>query len=226
MDQAELNIFQILLEASLVVKLVLVFLILCSIYSWGIIFYKKLLLNKYNRRDKKFLMDYQALSNLDYIADQARKRSFSPLQYIFQESYEDIQVLVKDDERFSQRTLALFERAIKKRVYEVNEKLEQNLSALASIGSISPFVGLFGTVWGIVHSFKGIASTGATLETVAPGIAEALVATAIGLLVAIPAVLFYNFFLNSVGKIQNKSEAFIQDYLNQLEKKYWAMKWE
>jgi biopolymer transport protein TolQ len=108
------------------------------------------------------------------------------------------------------------ERALKKGVVQSNEKLNKLLVILASIGSISPFVGLFGTVWGIINSFTGLSSGGGTIEAVAPGIAEALVATAVGLAAAIPAVWFYNIFNNRIQSLNNKMEAFGEDYINMI----------
>ena len=107
---------------------------------------------------------------------------------------------------------------MRKGVNRSNNNLNNFLSTLASIGSVTPFVGLFGTVWGIIDSFTGLASGGATIEAVAPGIAEALVATAIGLAAAIPAVFFYNHFSNEIAKINNEMEIFGQEFLNVVER--------
>ena len=114
--------------------------------------------------------------------------------------------------------LGVIERAMSKGITDSNLKLDSYLSILASIGSITPFIGLFGTVWGIINSFTGLASGGGTLEAVAPGIAEALVATAIGLFAAIPAVWFYNIYSNENSKINSEMESFGQDFLNIVER--------
>ena len=112
----------------------------------------------------------------------------------------------------------LIERSLRHGRNESNAILSDKLGLLASIGSISPFVGLFGTVWGIIESFRGLSSGGATIETVAPGIAEALVATAIGLFVAIPAVMFFNLLGQRVKSINGVMDSFEQDFLNFVER--------
>jgi len=114
--------------------------------------------------------------------------------------------------------MTAIERGLKKGGIEVEVEVSNSMSTLASIGSISPFIGLFGTVWGIIDSFTGIAGGGATLDAVAPGIAEALVATAMGLVAAIPAVWFYNKFGSDADKIQSEMDSFSQEFLNVIER--------
>jgi biopolymer transport protein TolQ len=119
---------------------------------------------------------------------------------------------------FESQGIDALERALRKGSLEASTSMEHLLSTLASIATVAPFVGLFGTVWGIIDSFTGLSSGGSSLEAVAPGIAEALVATAVGLFAAIPAVWFYNHFNNQIGRIQSEMESFGQDYLNFVER--------
>src|SRR5690606_3182260 len=128
---------------------------------------------------------------------------------------ESEQKLAGHFQRFGMENL---ERALKKGVNQSSLKLDHSLSTLASIGSVTPFVGLFGTVWGIIDSFQGLAGGGATLDAVAPGIAEALVATAVGLFAAIPAVWFYNKFTSVNTQLGSEMESFGQDFLNTVER--------
>ena len=124
----------------------------------------------------------------------------------------------KIQEYFSHFGMGALERCLRKGMNLANDRLESLLSTLASIGSISPFIGLFGTVWGIINSFSGLAAGGGTIESVAPGIAEALVVTAVGLATAIPAVWFYNHFNNENRKFNVDMDSFGQDFLNLIER--------
>src|SRR5690606_35204547 len=121
-------------------------------------------------------------------------------------------------EYFTDHGFQSLERALKTGYNQANEKMDQRVSTLASIGSITPFVGLFGTVWGIIDAFAGLSQGGGSIEAVAPGIAEALVATAAGLAAAIPAVWFYNYFNNQISRINSQMESFAQDFLNLMER--------
>ena len=114
--------------------------------------------------------------------------------------------------------LNIFIRTMEQAILETNERLDKYLSLLASVGAITPFIGLFGTVWGIINSFTGLAAGGNSLDAVAPGIAEALVATAAGLFAAIPAVFFYNYFTNENARINHSMESFSREFLNTIER--------
>jgi biopolymer transport protein TolQ len=121
-------------------------------------------------------------------------------------------------EYFSEHGFESLSRALKTGYNTANEKMDTRVSTLASIGSITPFIGLFGTVWGIIDAFSGLSQGGGSIEAVAPGIAEALVATAVGLAAAIPAVWFYNLFNNQISRINSQMESFSQDFLNLIER--------
>lgn len=226
---SDLNILKILWESGLVVKLVLLILVLASILSWAIVFKKRSFINKIKRNNHEFFNIYKSSENLKEVFLKSGTLPFSPYKAMFMEGYTELSK-IKDTftgspnsgqsvkEHFQNFGLGVLERGLKKGVNQSNEQLGSLLSTLASIGSISPFIGLFGTVWGIINSFTGLAGGGGTIEAVAPGIAEALVATAVGLAAAIPAVWFYNHFNNQNEIIHGDMESFGQDFLNVVER--------
>ncbi len=227
MGAKHLDIFQILLQSGFVVKVVLLFLIICSVVSWAIILKKKKTLKELRANNLKFLDIYNNSEHLKDVMLKAEMLPFSPFKSLFVNGYEE---LVKMKEVYSSAHksglsfhfqnfgLGVLERGLKKGENIANIELNKMLSTLASIGSVSPFIGLFGTVWGIIDAFSGLASGGGSIDAVAPGIAEALVATAVGLLAAIPAVWFYNNFNNLNEEMNSEMESFEQDFLNVVER--------
>jgi biopolymer transport protein TolQ len=221
-----MDIIQILLDGGPVVKGVLVSLVFASVVSWAIVLKKKKLITEFSESNQDFLDVYKSSKSLSDVMHNCQSLPASPYRSLFVHGYTELNKLKEnlgnDNERlenhFSKYGLQSLERGLKKGVHEVNVELEKFLSTLASIGSVTPFVGLFGTVWGIIGSFTGLAGGGATLDAVAPGIAEALVATAIGLVAAIPAVWFYNKFNNQNALIQSEMESFGQEFLNVVER--------
>lgn len=224
----EMNIWLILWQSGLVVKLVLLLLIFASILSWAIIVQKNKYLKRIEISNKQFDSMFKSQTSLTSIMDRISDYNDSSLSILFQKGYFE---LSKIKEKFSQNEsldkfpsylkengIHAMERSLKQGVNIANEELEKRLSMLATIGSISPFIGLFGTVWGIIDSFAGLASGGGSIEAVAPGIAEALVATAVGLFAAIPAVWAFNIFNNRVSKINTDMENFGQEFLNTVER--------
>lgn len=228
METAQMDILSILWHSGVVVKLVLALLLFCSVLSWSIIFKKRKILKEVTGNNLLFMEAYHAASNLSELKNKTEKMPFSPYREMFINGHNELSKIKKTFSssnatsglynHFQTFGLGVIERSLKKGINSTNAKLDQLLSILASIGSISPFIGLFGTVWGIINSFTGLAGGGATLDAVAPGIAEALVATAIGLAVAIPAVWFYNVFLNENNSINNEMESFGQEFLNMVER--------
>jgi len=225
-QSAELDILQIILESGFVVKAVLISLIIASVVSWAIVFKKKKVLANMSEANRDFMDVYGSSNSLKDVMNCCDRLGFSPYKSMFTHGYSEF-VKVRetfDGDRealanhFQSFGLNVLERALKKGVHEVDNELEKFLATLASIASVAPFVGLFGTVWGIIDSFTGLAGGGATLDAVAPGIAEALVATAVGLAAAIPAVWFYNHFNNDNQKIHGEMESFGQDFLNIVER--------
>lgn len=220
----EMDIVKIMLESGYVVKGVLILLILASVLSWAIVFMKKKLLDQAENLNKEFLNMFRSAGSLRAAAEEAKHMPFSPFKVVFEEAYNEFVHFrnnVGEDKlknHFENFGFSAIERAMKKGENRANLKLEEKLSTLASIASVAPFVGLFGTVWGIINSFTGLAGGGATLDAVAPGIAEALVATAVGLAAAIPAVWFFNAFNSRVGAVNNELESFELELLNNIER--------
>jgi len=223
MGSSELDIVKIILHSGPIVKGVLILLFFASIVSWAIIFKKRRNLKKIEKDNSEFLDAYYSCKDLRDVQLKTEHLPNSPFQVMFSEGYSELDSLrskygsdiknhIKD---FGTRSL---ERALRKGANEANLKMGALVPTLASIGSVSPFVGLFGTVWGIINSFTGLASGGATLDAVAPGIAEALVATAVGLFAAIPAVWFFNRFSGETSKINIKMESFGEGFLNNVER--------
>lgn len=201
------SVLQLILQAGYVVKGVLIILLFFSVVSWAIIFFKQRYFSKANKESDHFLRAYRAYRvNKDpkSLYQATRNLNLSPIANVFKAVYTDE---VSKDKNEVKRLL---------RRYETLEsvKLEKYLNFLATTGSTTPFIGLFGTVWGIMNSFKGIGSAGsASLAVVAPGIAEALIATAIGLAAAIPAVIAYNYYLSMARKMIVEMEDFSEDLL-------------
>ena len=228
MGENELNILQIILESGFVVKSVLFMLLFSSIVSWAVVFLKRRVIKELEKNNRAFLKVYKESRSLRDMLKAASSLSFSPYKAIFISGHKELEKIKKicgsgrsDEELriyFDRYGLNAVERAMKKGRNEVNIRLNKFLSLLASIGSVTPFVGLFGTVWGIIDSFTGLASGGATLDAVAPGIAEALVATAVGLAAAIPAVWFYNHYNNVNGRINLDLNSFEQEFLNSIQR--------
>ena len=224
MEASEINILQIILDSGIVVKLVLIILILMSVVSWAVIFLKRRAIGNLKSNNVQFENFYRQSGNLREVVEICENLPFSPSKTIFMVGHEELEKIrcssmgrLEGEELqayFERYGLRAIERAIQKGFNEANVQMEKYLSLLASIGSVAPFVGLFGTVWGIIDSFTGLASGGATLDAVAPGIAEALVATAVGLAAAIPAVWFYNHYNNVNGEINLAMDSFKQDFIN------------
>lgn len=208
------SIFSLIISAGLVVKAVMLILVLMSVYSWTLILSKKKILLDVNRDIKTFNREFdggfnfeESYTKISNIADSER----TPMQRIFAVGYDEFTHFEpktnKDAIIHSERAYRCMNTALNNKV----DELDDGLSILAMIASSSPYIGLFGTVWGIMHSFIGLASVKqATIAIVAPGIAEALIATAFGLFAAIPATIAYNRLSSQVSQINNKYTAFIE----------------
>lgn len=213
----ELSILNLILNASWVVQFVMALLLLISLVSWAGIFSKLISLSRVKALNEAFENEFWSGTSLNELfAAAARQSKISgPMERIFASGMREYQKL--RDRRLTDPAVLLdgTRRAMRASYQRELDVLESNLSFLASVGSVSPYVGLFGTVWGIMHAFIGLAAlTQVTLSTVAPGIAEALVATAIGLFAAIPAVLAYNRFAYDVDRIANMMETFMEEFSN------------
>jgi len=197
--QTDLSVWGMYSHADIVVKIVMIGLVLASIVTWSIFFRKITMLVSYNRRlkrEQQLLADVRSLNEASTIAEKFGNASMSVLLINEAQNERELSAGSEDNEGIKERTGFRLER----RVSGVGRYLGRGNGFLATIGAISPFVGLFGTVWGIMNSFIGIAQSQTTnLAVVAPGIAEALLATAIGLVAAIPAVVIYNVFARMIG---------------------------
>lgn len=216
----EISVTKLIADASPVVKLVLLLLVLMSAVSWYIIAYKFIALKRANRESELFLEAFWQSKQLDQIYQTSEKLKRSPISQIFRAGYIELSKL-RSGSRSGETMhgqlgdLENIERALSRAQNSERVHLESMVPWLATTASAAPFVGLFGTVWGIMTSFINIAAQGdAKLTTVAPGIAEALVATAIGLVAAIPAVVFYNHFVAKMRVLESDMENFGNDFLN------------
>ena len=208
------------------VKFVLLVLFIFSVVSWAIIFLKYRYYRKIKKENDVFNADYLRSNKLSEVMPAAKKYSYSTTAEVFRVGYTELTKInkqehqsVQGNDEISLSSLDNLERSMNKASNTEMTKLESALGFLATTGSASPFIGLFGTVWGIMDTFKGIGARGsATLAVVAPGISEALIATAAGLAAAIPAVIFYNYFLNQSKNMVQEMENFAAEFLNIVER--------
>ena len=221
----DLSIVTLVLHASFVVQVVMVGLLLASLASWTVIFGKLFGLRKVRADNDVFEREFWASRNLnDLFADATKKVPASAMERIFASGMREFFKLREKRVVDAGALLDGARRAMRASFQRELDTVESNLSFLASVGSVSPYVGLFGTVWGIMHAFIGLSNLQqVTLATVAPGIAEALVATAIGLFAAIPAVIAYNRFARQIDRIATQLESFIEEFSNILQRNAGAM---
>ncbi|MBU3613719.1 protein TolQ [Polynucleobacter sp. Latsch14-2] len=208
----DLSFLSLVLNASLLVQLVMLLLLGMSIASWTIIFKKGAVLRGVRNDTERFERDFWSGGDLNVLLEASlrNKSSSAVLEHIFEAGMQEFMKL---------REIDAARRAMKATYQREMDILEANLPFLASVGSVSPYIGLFGTVWGIMHAFRGLANVqNATLSAVAPGIAEALVATAIGLFAAIPAVVAYNRNATDVDRLSIRFETFIEEFTNILQR--------
>jgi len=228
-----LNIIQLIVAAGPIVKLVLLILVLFSIASWAIIFLKWMILRKARRENDVFLKIFWESRQFDEIYKSSKPLEQSPLSAVFAAGYAELQRFRKakekdnespgggsiEDSAFREAVKDSIQRALRRAIASEITRVERAVPFLATTGNTSPFIGLFGTVWGIMDSFHKIGLTGsASLTTVAPGISEALVATAVGLFAAIPAVVAFNFFTNRIKVLETEIENFASDFMNIMER--------
>ena len=212
----------IILGAGIIVKLVLLLLLSFSIVSWTIILFKFFQVQRAKSESERFMDFFWKSKRFDAIASQVDRFTNSPLTVLFNEGYSELKKVVESDSKSTGSALSTdlggvenVSRALRRATNSEITRLEKYLTFLATTGSTSPFIGLFGTVWGIMTAFEGIGKTGsASLAVVAPGIAEALIATAIGLVAAIPAVMAYNHFQHKIRVLINEMDSFTTEFLN------------
>lgn len=204
---AQLTLWGLFMRADIVVKLVMIGLTFASIWTWAIIFYKNKLLGAVRESSDDFENHFWSGESFDALAKKIGDKANNPLEAIFLTAVNELK-----RSQGGQSVQNRVERAMHVTLHREMEELERHLPVLASIGSSAPFVGLFGTVWGIMNAFTAIAVSGQTsLTVVAPGIAEALFATAIGLVAAIPATLGYNKLATDLDRLYGRAETFAGD---------------
>lgn len=214
--QAELSITALILEASFVVQLVMLMLLGFSVIGWMIIFQRRKILQTASQQALSFEDRFWSGVDLARLFQEvnARAQNASGMERLFHAGFKEFARLRGQSGLAQQQVLEGSYRAMRVVHSREVDRLEHNLSWLATIGSISPYVGLFGTVWGIMNAFIGLGAVQqATLAMVAPGIAEALIATAMGLFAAIPAVIAYNRFAHQVEKVDNQYVNFMDELL-------------
>ncbi len=225
------GILELVLEAGPVVKLVLLILAFLSIFTWAIIFFKFRAIRNARAESRQFLDVFWESKKLDSIYDTSEELRSSPVAAVFKAGYQELIRLKKANPTRSPSAreslgpepggLGNISRAMQKATMSEINQLERFLTFLATTGSAAPFIGLFGTVWGIMDSFRSIGVMGsANLTVVAPGISEALIATAMGLFAAIPAVMAYNFFVNRIKTLVNEMDIFSSEFLNIVERHF------
>lgn len=218
---------ELVARAGPVVKFVLLLLFLLSVATWAIIFFKYLQLKLARNRSQTFSRIFWEKKRLEVIMEETLKLSGCPLRALFQSGFSELTKVQKTKSRHPEAEaetgqtppegggIENVERALRRAFTSETSRLESYLTYLATTASAAPFIGLFGTVWGIMDTFQEIGRAGsASLAVVAPGISEALIATAFGLAAAIPAVMAYNYFVNQVRNLGNQMEGFTQDFLN------------
>jgi biopolymer transport protein TolQ len=232
------NVWDLILNAGPTVKMVLLILMLFSVISWGIIFLKFRVIRSAIRETETFLGIFWETAKLSQIYNEAKKLKHSPLAEIFLSGYTELEKFrklatnpVQEARQMSQDLdiispimgMGNIRRALEQAMIAERTRLEKNLNFLATTGSTSPFIGLFGTVWGIMDAFRKIGIRGSTnLATVAPGISEALIATAVGLFAAIPAVVAYNYYLGQVKTLSSEMDNFASEFLNIIQRNFEA----
>lgn len=225
------NVLDMILDSGPMVQFVLLLLLFFSVVSWAIILMKYRVIKKSKKENDMFLDRYMKINKLSEVFPESKKFRYSQLAEVFRAGYTELvkiagirrEVLSDADSEISleMRGLDNIERALNRACDSETTKLESSLGFLATTGSACPFIGLFGTVWGIMNAFKGIGVKGsATLAVVAPGISEALIATAAGLAAAIPAVIFYNYYANQVRTMTVETDSFSSEFLNIVERYY------
>lgn len=218
MNEENLSIIALITNASVLVQLVMGTLFLMSVLSWIMIVQRALFLNAAQRSFREFEDTFWSgvdLNNLyDEITEQAREDgAVDGIENVFRAGFREFNRLAQTDKADPDSVMEGTDRAMRVALSREEEKLSTNLPFLASVASVSPYIGLFGTVWGIMNSFRGLAMVQqATLATVAPGISEALIATAMGLFAAIPAVIAYNRYAAQVEVINGNYETFSDEF--------------
>ena len=217
----DLSILHLILNASAVVQVVMALFAAVSFMSWYYIFGKWFALKSARSQTEQFERDFWSGGDLNSLYQSAvnNRHGTGSMERIFESGFREFTKLRSQKNLEAKDIIDGSRRAMRATYQREVDSIDAHLAFLASVGSVSPYVGLFGTVWGIMHSFRGLANVGqATLSAVAPGIAEALVATAIGLFAAIPAVVAYNRFAHEIDRLATRFESFMEEFSNILQR--------
>ena len=218
----DLSFLSLIMGASIPVQIVMLILILASLFSWKYIFIKIKTIKAAEEDAEEFEKYFWAGAQLKQLYDSASAMgaNIGGLKAIFKAGYKEYIVARSSDQKLDKQTKDSVRRAMQVAYNRELDALERHLPFLASVGSVSPYIGLFGTVWGIMNSFIGLSNVAqSTLAQVAPGIAEALIATAIGLFAAIPAVIAYNRFAAKVDRLAIRYESFMEEFINNVDRR-------
>lgn len=219
--KTDLSIIQIIFEASLLVQIVLIVLLVASLASWFIIFRKTTVINQARRAADTFEDSFWSGGDLIamYQRLERKEHGLAGMERIFHAGFREFAKLRKQENLHADTVLEGSDRAMRVALNREIDELELHLPMLATVGSTSPYIGLFGTVWGIMNSFRALGAVQqATLSMVAPGISEALVATAMGLFAAIPAVIAYNHYATHTERLHNRYDAFKEEFFSLLQR--------
>lgn len=216
------NILNMIFGSGFVVLSVLILLIILSVWSWAITIAKVIQFRKAKKTSDEFAKVFWDSRNFSRIDESSRRLTDSPLATVFTSGYRELLLTLqegKDGARPMSTDIAAelgtVERALRRTELEETHRLENGVTFLASVASAAPFIGLFGTVWGIMNAFHGLSQAkNSTIQAVAPGISEALVATAIGLAAAIPAAIAFNYFTASIRRFRQSMDSFSEEFLN------------
>ena len=232
------SIWALVMGAGWVVKGVMLMLLVFSIACWGIILTKSLTLSRAKKQTQLFFDAFRESRKFSILYAEAKQLTFSPLAQVFKAGYAELNRLSRlqsgqqrngaegaQEPEYERTAMDNVTRSLQQAATAERTRLERGVNFLATTGSSAPFIGLFGTVWGIIESFRSIGvAKSASLAVVAPGIAEALIATAAGLAAAIPAVIFYNYFLSRINTMATEMDNFSAELINIIERVYWKRK--
>ena len=221
--QSTISFIDLILNASLLVQIVMIILVLASVISWTMIFYKWFTLRYWIAAADEFETKFWSVGDLSTLYREWENRGpdSGSIAVLFLEGFRELSRLISRQTIYRKDVVYGVNRAMRVALSRSEDSINSNLSFLATVGSTSPYIGLFGTVWGIMNSFRALGSLQtATISAVAPGIAEALIATAMGLFAAIPAVIAYNRFSYKADRLLSRYETFIEEFLSVVNRQY------
>ncbi len=211
----ELSLVKLILEASLLVQMVMLLLLFISLYSWTLIFYKSRYLKNIHNTVNEFEELFWRTKDLSVLYNHIRNQEVTGIQKIFVAGYAEFIKSRANTDTLVENTQRVMQIALRREI----DELESELATLATVGSVSPYIGLFGTVWGIMNSFHALGGQQqVTLAMIAPGISEALIATAMGLFVAIPAVMAYNNYTDNIDRLITSYDTFLDEFIGILQR--------